>query len=279
MLPLPAAYAGQQTPAQTDKVSVTVEVQVTKQTFVPGIYAQYAAELLGIAVGTEQTVSTKVTSVKIEPSRSMQAVKMSERQMRGSAKLSAPLLANKSSSKNKAAEAAKELLSVREQRINIVTGNTDATYSGQALGDAVKYLDSREKELLALFEGSSSTTVQNATLAVTPDQDHLKCVVFRLDDDGLHDSMEFNGKPWYLEFIPAVEEEEEETAEEEAQEPEPDSKRKKSKKTPEPVYKSVSEVIPGLCTVVLWDGNTPVAHLDVNFPQLERTVTRTIKIQ
>lgn len=275
-----AAVAQPARNGQPASVSVTVEVEVTRKIFTPGVYAGYAESLLGILVGTEPSVTTNVTSVKIEPVTSNKGVKLSERQTFGKTALSTPLVKD-ATIKKKASEAAGELMELREQRANIVTGNTDATYSGQALGDAVKYLTNREKELLTLFEGTSSTIIQRALFIVTPDKDHLKCVVFRLDDNGIHDPMEMTGKPWYMEFIPMVEEEEDEepALEESVTEPENNSKRKKSRKTPEPATQTVREFIPGICTVVLYDGNKPVAHLDVDFPQLEKETVKTIKIQ
>ena len=54
---------------------------------------------------------------------------------------------------DKAAEAAEIILSVRQERMNIAMGHTDATFSGEALAAALEELSRIEEEYLALFRG------------------------------------------------------------------------------------------------------------------------------
>lgn len=52
------------------------------------------------------------------------------------------------------------ILSLRQQRINIITGNTDATFSGDALRAAVEEIGRLEEEYMSLFTGTVGTSVQ-----------------------------------------------------------------------------------------------------------------------
>ena len=68
----------------------------------------------------------------------------------------------------KAQEAADLILKARKERFNISTGNTDATFSGEALGAALAELDRVEKEYLTLFTGYTVTREQTGSFDVIP---------------------------------------------------------------------------------------------------------------
>lgn len=103
----------------------------------------------------------------------------------------------------KAEEAAKLILKAREERFNISTGNTDATFSGEALGAALAELDRVEKEYLTLFTGYTVSREQSGSFDVVPSAKAKKqqYVAFRLNDrDGL--VSESPGMAYMLEFEP-----------------------------------------------------------------------------
>ena len=104
---------------------------------------------------------------------------------------------------DKAAEAAETLLNLRHERINIVSGNTDANYSGEALGAAVKEMERLEEEYLALFCGKSVVGTVEAAFDVIPDPElkHQRYLAFRLTDDGPV-SEGVKGVPYYIELEP-----------------------------------------------------------------------------
>ena len=104
----------------------------------------------------------------------------------------------------KAAEAAQKILDAREERYKIVIGDTDATYSGEALKAAVDELTRIEKEYLTLFVGYKETEVQKAYFDVTPKTgDQQKYIAFRLSDkDGLVPADNLSGKPILMEVVP-----------------------------------------------------------------------------
>lgn len=70
-----------------------------------------------------------------------------------------------------ATDAAEDIKELREQRYKIITGDTDASYSGEALGAALQELSRLEAELLPLFEGTSETIKNKAWFDIIPDRE------------------------------------------------------------------------------------------------------------
>ena len=81
-----------------------------------------------------------------------------------------------------AREAADMVLKVRKERFNITVGNTDATYSGEALGAAINELTRMEQEYLTLFAGYSVSEPVVRTFDITPVPGRLEYPVFRVSD-------------------------------------------------------------------------------------------------
>ena len=103
----------------------------------------------------------------------------------------------------KAQEAADMILKARRERFNISTGNTDATFSGEALGAALAELDRVEQEYLTLFTGYTVTREQNGSFDIIPSaEDRIyRYTAFRLSNrDGL--IPDGPGTVYYLEFEP-----------------------------------------------------------------------------
>ncbi len=105
----------------------------------------------------------------------------------------------------KAAETARMILQLRDQRLSIVTGDTDATYSGEAMGAAIEELTRLEKEYLTLFTGYSEYQTQRMRFDVIPEngRENQMYVAFRISDTkGLTPSDDLTGKPVTMEIIP-----------------------------------------------------------------------------
>ena len=103
----------------------------------------------------------------------------------------------------KAQEAADMILKARRERFNISTGNTDATFSGEALGAALAELDRVEKEYLTLFTGYTVSREQNGSFDIVPSvEDRMyRYPAFRLNNrEGL--VADGAGTVYYLEFEP-----------------------------------------------------------------------------
>lgn len=104
---------------------------------------------------------------------------------------------------SRAKEAADMIFSLRKKRVQIVTGDTDATFSGEAMAAAVNEITRLESEYMSLFIGYSDYSTQKMNYEVVPskDNDAQIYVAFRLSDSkGLVPSEDLSGKPYVLEF-------------------------------------------------------------------------------
>ena len=105
----------------------------------------------------------------------------------------------------KAAEAAQKIVTLRQQRLQIVTGDTDATYSGEAMGAAVAELTRLEKEYMSLFIGYSETQSQTMSFEVIPlaAKESQMYIAFRVSETaGLVPADNLSGKPVVMEIVP-----------------------------------------------------------------------------
>ena len=103
----------------------------------------------------------------------------------------------------KAEETAQLIFRLREKKIDILTGDTDANYSGAALGSAVEKMTLLENEYTSLFTGKTTVAKQTASFEVVPKAKNAKqsYVVFRISDtQGLLPPDNMSGRPVYLEL-------------------------------------------------------------------------------
>ncbi len=104
----------------------------------------------------------------------------------------------------KASETASLIFDLRNTRIAIITGDTDATYSGEAMGAAVAEIERLEKEYMSMFVGYTETTVQTAKYDVVPDKERDRFIAFRFSETaGLLNADEISGTPIVLEITPS----------------------------------------------------------------------------
>lgn len=158
----------------------------------------------------------------------------------------------------RAAETAAMIFDIREKRYQIVTGDTDATYSGQAMASAVEELTRLEKDYMSMFTGYSDYSSQTMTFEVVPqkDRENQLYVAFRISDTaGLLPADNLSGKPVILELVP------------QPVEPVSDDSGR-ARKPKGDLY--VHYRIPAICTVkisdgmdVLYQGRVPVYQLGV----------------
>lgn len=109
------------------------------------------------------------------------------------------------SPEKKAAEAASMILSLRQSRIDIITGNTDATFSGDALRAAIDEISRLEEEYMSLFTGTRVTSTQTKSFDVVPGagKEEELTIAFRISDtQGLLPSDNVSGRPIVMETVP-----------------------------------------------------------------------------
>ena len=105
----------------------------------------------------------------------------------------------------KAAETAATILDLRRQRLQIVTGDTDATYSGEAMGAAIGELARLEQEYMTLFVGYSEHQTQQVRFDVVPEagRENQMYIAFRISDkSGLVPADDMTGRPVVMEIQP-----------------------------------------------------------------------------
>lgn len=103
----------------------------------------------------------------------------------------------------KAEETASLIFALREKRMDIITGNTDATYSGEAMGAAIAEITRLEEEYLTLFIGKSVKDCQTVVFDVVPSADNSgqMYIAFRISDtQGLVPASNMGGRPIVLEL-------------------------------------------------------------------------------
>ena len=109
------------------------------------------------------------------------------------------------SPEKRAAETADMILKLREKRLQIVTGDTDATYSGEAMGAAIDELTRLEREYMMLFTGysESQTQVKRFEIVPDPERESQMYIAFRLSDTaGLVAADNVSGRPVVMEIVP-----------------------------------------------------------------------------
>ena len=163
---------------------------------------------------------------------------------------------------DKAREAADLILSLRQQRMDIASGNTDATFSGAALADALKELRMMEDEYLTLFRGYSEFRTVTASFDVIPQpgiKNH-RYLAFRTDPDrGLVSNG--RGTPYYIELEPEALVKEDSRA-----------SAKKQAKTTQIKYR-----IPMVCRLTLTEDGRPLVETRVPVYQLGREASYSVK--
>lgn len=104
----------------------------------------------------------------------------------------------------KAEETAELIFTLRQKRIDIITGNTDATFSGEAMAATLEEIKRLEDEYMEMFVGKSVKDEQTAVFDVIPsaaNKNHMY-IAFRLSDSqGLLPANNMQGRPFVLELV------------------------------------------------------------------------------
>ena len=108
------------------------------------------------------------------------------------------------SPEKKAEEVANLIFTLRQKRIDILTGDTDVTYSGEAMSAVLDEITRLEQEYLSLFIGKSVKQPQTLVFDVVPSAANNKqmYIAFRISDNqGLLPANNVGGRPIVLELV------------------------------------------------------------------------------
>ena len=164
----------------------------------------------------------------------------------------------------RAQEAAEIILKARKEKFNITIGDTDATFSGEALGSAIAELTRVEEEYLTMFTGYTVKETQHRWFDITPSASDRSRVytAFRISDSmGLVPADSYEGRPYFLEF--------------EASEV-PESSDADAKATGKASL--LNYRIPSVCSVRLTEGGTPLLTARIPVYQFGRESTVPARI-
>lgn len=108
----------------------------------------------------------------------------------------------------KAEETAQMIFNLRQKRVDIITGDTDATFSGEAMAATLAEIKRLEEEYMSMFVGKSVFDEQTAVFDVVPKASNTKhmYIAFRLSESqGLLPANNVGGRPFVLELVQDVE--------------------------------------------------------------------------
>ena len=165
----------------------------------------------------------------------------------------------------KASEAAELIFKLRQYRLKIVTGDTDANYSGEAMAAALAELTRLEEEYMTLFLGYSETQTQRMNFEIIPEggRSSQMYVAFRLSDTaGLVPADNLSGKPIVMEITSQP-----------FAEPAVSAELLKNQKEVEAYYR-----IPAVCTVKLMDGANLLLQSRMPIYQLGRESSLPVNV-
>lgn len=104
----------------------------------------------------------------------------------------------------KAEETADMIFKLRKKRVDIITGDTDATFSGEAMAAILAEIKRLEDEYLSMFVGKSVKDEQTVVFDVVPQAfpKKLMYIAFRISDQqGLLPANNMQGRPVVLEIV------------------------------------------------------------------------------
>lgn len=108
------------------------------------------------------------------------------------------------SADKRAQEAAEMIFQLRKKRVQIITGDTDMTYSGEAMGAAIAEMTLLEQQYMTLFTGYTDSQVQTMHFELVPDasKEEQKYIAFRISDlSGVVGPDNLSGTPVLLELV------------------------------------------------------------------------------
>ncbi len=266
---------------------VNVDVDCEHEIFEAGKYAPWAKDLLGIDVEQKNSVKTHIRNLSIYPSteNDRSAVnwadvsgegrvafstlmdngfitKISPYSARSSYNVSGDMEVSGQKGNGKtlqaeARKAAEQIRTYREQKYNILIGNTDASYTGEALGDAVREFNRLEEELLIQFKGTKRTVSQSLSFQLVPTDEGIYPVLEYVEGKGL---VPASGKGSADYKIRISAEKPEVSGNGAEQNP---NQGKKGKKVQKLVYR-----IPAICTISMSEGSNEILRTRMPISQL-----------
>lgn len=280
---------------------LVMEITTVKEEWTAGAYSNWAKDLLGIDAVMKDSTAYSISSIAISPvveadqtkrfsiipdeetlnnyisSTSQGLVAGKGIKVRNSSKRSktistpeAPVIGSRVKDAGNleadAKAAAKRIKELQKARYDILIGNTDASYSGDALRAAVEELRRMEDELTARFTGSYRSSSETFIFEVVPalEKGDASTVyeAFCLSPvEGILPAGSADGLPYYLEISSeGVQKAESKVV--------PLSQKEQKKAAAKKPYQYVVCRIPAICVIRLTDGEKTVSEMRAPVYQL-----------
>ena len=178
------------------------------------------------------------------------------------------------STEKKAQEIANQIFALRKKRVEIITGDTDATFDGEAMGAAINEISRIESDYMNLFLGKKETAIQKINFNVLPKADNVRqmYVAFRLSPtQGLLSSDNVSGRPIVLELTPEEDLKTIQTITEVS------SSKKSFKSDPKAPKVNIYYRVPSVCLIKVLDGQEMLLQTRVPVYQLGQTLSFPIE--
>ena len=185
--------------AEDTSVVVSVTLRSVTEHFEPGVYARYAQKYLG-----KRATLSEYTTIELLDGRLAlgEVEKVAPKVEQAPSNL--PLALNKMSAaaqtvEEQAAATAKMIFSLRQHRLELITGETGENVFGAGLKAALDEIARIEKECLDMFYGAITVSEEVHTFNVVLTPEKMEYVVCRFSDDaGFVAADDLSGKPIVL---------------------------------------------------------------------------------
>ena len=185
--------------AEDAPVVVSVTLRSVTEHFEPGVYARYAQKYLG-----KRATLSEYTTIELLDGRLAlgEVEKVAPKVEQAPSNL--PLALNKMSAaaqtvEEQAAATAKMIFSLRQHRLELITGETGENVFGAGLKAALDEIARIEKECLDMFYGATTVSEEVHTFNVVLTPEKMEYVVCRFSDDaGFVAADDLSGKPIVL---------------------------------------------------------------------------------
>lgn len=168
----------------------------------------------------------------------------------------------------KASETANMIFALRKKRMEIITGDTDATFGGDALRAAIEEITRTENALITLFTGETELYSISYTFDIIPEegsQEEISIALRMSDEKGLLPASEVEGRPIVIEIRPESI-------------PDTDLRYDSSSAKYTKDVRELNYRIPAICAVRLFDGDNTLVQTRIPIYQKGKIITFPISL-
>ena len=184
--------------ADENHVMVNVTLRVAVEKFTPGKYARYAQECLCAEVTCTEKTTIKLVDARLalgEVAKPAAKIEMPSQEL----PLPSNVFSTEYNDAEQAAQTAKLIFSLRQHRLELITGEAGENVFGAGLKAALDEIARLEKECLEMFYGKTTVTeeIHTFNIAVTPDKAEYAVCRFN-ENKGVVEANDLSGKPIVL---------------------------------------------------------------------------------